>query len=303
MTWSGAVGSRTVVGVCTYRRPQLLQTCLDSLEAQGAGDLFAVVVVDNSPDAGARESVQARGWADYVHEPRPGIAHARNASVRRALDLGAEFLIFVDDDSVVGDGWPGALVAFADRTGADAVAGAVVSRFPPATPAWLRGSAPYNLRRHPTGTRVPEAATANLLMRTSLFASRPSTAWFAPALGLSGGSDTDLTRRLVAEGATILWCDESVVEEIVPPERATAMWCLRRGARTAGIHTLLQHPSGVVPVLRVTAGGLARVVVGSALSLASVAAPRVRGRGLWTLGRGIGVLAALRGHVLTEYRR
>ncbi len=60
-----------------------------------------VLVIDNDP-AGSGEAVVSALDSDavrYVHEPRPGIAAARN----RALDEAASYdlLIFIDDDE-----WP-----------------------------------------------------------------------------------------------------------------------------------------------------------------------------------------------------
>lgn len=293
---------RTVVAVCTFRRPDLLAICLDALTAHQSTEPYLVLVVDNSPEASARELVTGRDGATYVHESGPGISRARNTALRWAVDQGMELLAFVDDDEVVQEGWLDSLVEVAETTGAEMVSGVTTSILPDSTPSWLRTSPAYHLERHVTGTPLTEAATGNLLVRTRVFAARPESAWFQPELGLTGGSDTELTRRFVSEGVTLLWCDESVVIEAVPEARATWRWTVRRGARVAGIHSRLLLDGGASP-LRVGAAGAARMVAGTGAAALSVVRPDLRSRGLWVLGRGLGMLGAVRGRQVHEYAR
>ena len=89
-----------VIAVATFRRPDCLARILPPLVEQ-AGQLGAaasVLVVDNDPDGGAAHYVLsiASPTVRYVHEPRPGIAAARN----RALDesAAADVVVFIDDD-------------------------------------------------------------------------------------------------------------------------------------------------------------------------------------------------------------
>lgn len=300
MTPDGPV-VRTVVAVCTFRRPDLLSACLDALAAHKSAEPYQVLVVDNSPEASVRELVSAQRVV-CVHEPGPGIARARNTALRWAIDHGMELVAFVDDDEVVQVGWLDSLVRLAEETGAEMISGVTTSVLPASTPSWLRTSPAYHLERHLTGTPLTEAATGNLLTRTTVFAARPESAWFQPELGLTGGSDTELTRRFVSEGVTLLWCDESVVVEAVPEARATWRWTVRRGARVAGIHSRLQLDGGVSP-LRVGAGGVARIVAGTGAALLSAVRPGLRARGLWVLGRGVGMLGSVRGRQVREYAR
>src|SRR6478752_6966716 len=92
---------QVVVGLATFHRPEGLARILPLLSQQVrelSGAEARIVVVDNDPLGGAREQVLE--WADrrvtYVHEPRPGIASARNRALDEALD--ADALVFIDDD-------------------------------------------------------------------------------------------------------------------------------------------------------------------------------------------------------------
>ncbi len=57
---------------------------------------------------------------DYVIEPQPGIAAARNAALDR-LPSDATHLVFVDDDEIVSPQWIRALCAAEEAYGAEIV--------------------------------------------------------------------------------------------------------------------------------------------------------------------------------------
>src|SRR2546430_8349845 len=116
----------TVV-VCTRERPEALARCLDSLLAQEY-PRFRVLVVDNAPVSDAtRQVVEKAAWdgpVEYLVEPRPGLAHARNRAVAAA---GGEILAWLDDDEVADRYWLSEVArALADHPGADVVSGVIV---------------------------------------------------------------------------------------------------------------------------------------------------------------------------------
>ena len=140
---SRAAGAlRVTLGVLTYRRPQQLAALLPLLVRQ-AGELRAqghsavVLVVDNDPAGSGRPVVEelASPLVRYVVEATPGIAAARN----RVLDEpgAAAVLVFIDDDERPHAGWLRALLETWERTGAAAVAGAVVSEFSGPLDRWI----------------------------------------------------------------------------------------------------------------------------------------------------------------------
>ena len=96
----------------------MLRACLDSLAAQAlpAGIDLHIVVVDNeerpSNEAGVLAFAQTcRFPVHYVHEPRRGIAQARNALIDKAMALQADWLAMIDDDETADHGWIAALMA------------------------------------------------------------------------------------------------------------------------------------------------------------------------------------------------
>lgn len=93
----------TVV-ICTRDRPAGLRATLASLQRQGDPD-FEVLVVDNGPSSpAAAKVVEELGMrrCEYVVEPRPGLARARN----RALGMvRTELVAWIDDDEVADASW------------------------------------------------------------------------------------------------------------------------------------------------------------------------------------------------------
>jgi glycosyltransferase involved in cell wall biosynthesis len=81
--------------------------CVDALLLQGDSAPVEVIVVDNgsSDDTGA---IATACGARVVHEPRPGLAHARQAGLVAAQ---APILVFVDADTIVPGGWAAAAIA------------------------------------------------------------------------------------------------------------------------------------------------------------------------------------------------
>jgi succinoglycan biosynthesis protein ExoM len=302
------------IGVLTFRRPADLAALLPLLAeqagaAEAAGYRVEVLVVDNDPEGSGRPVVaQARlPLVRYVLEPEPGIAAARNRVLAEVRDR--DVLVFIDDDERPHGDWLGPLLRTQRRTGAVAVAGAVVSAFSGPVDPWLAEGGFFLRRRLPTGTTIDVAATNNLLL--DLRQLRPTGLRFDAGFGTSGGEDTLFTRSLSARGLSLVWCDEAVVTDVVPVDRATRSWVLRRAFSSGNSVSRVGLALAGSPVdrLRVRlgatgrglprlAGGLGRWALG-----AVTGSVRHRARGLRTAARGAGMLAGAAGHVYQEYSR
>ncbi|AEE47154.1 glycosyltransferase family 2 protein [Cellulomonas fimi] len=309
---------RTVVAALTYRRPDDLRAALPMLVEQAAllDPPADVLVVDNDPeggahavveDAAARSAAQGGPVVRYAHEPHPGIAAARN----RALDESADHdvLVFIDDDERPVPTWLRLLVDvyLVDRP--EGVVGPVVSEYEQEPDAWVRAGRFFDRRRLPTGTVTDVAATNNLLL--DLGRLRELGLRFDERFGLSGGSDQLLTRQLAKAGGRMVWCDEAVVVDVVPPDRVTRRWVLARAFRNGNTWgrtsvVLADGPWGrTLARARVTgqgavraAGGAARLAVGL---VTRSQAHQARGRRTWA--RGTGMIAGAYGTVYVEYAR
>ena len=305
--------TRVVVAVLTYKRPEDLAAVLPQLAEQAQrvpqGFVADVLVIDNDPAGGAREQVEsfASGAAvpvSYEHESEPGISAARN----RALDASPDrrLLVYIDDDERPSDDWLRLLLETWVGHAAAAVVGPVVSTFAVEPPAFVTAGRFFDRRRLPTGTKVTVAATNNLLLDLDLV--RAAGLRFDTTLGTVGGSDTLFTRALVRAGGRMVWCDEAVVVDVVPEERTTTSWNLRRALRSGNswsVTALRLEQGGPVQRAKLLGRGAVRVGGGAARAAWGVVSRDEghRARGVRSVARGTGMVMGATGLLYREYKR
>ncbi|MBE1513884.1 glycosyltransferase family 2 protein [Nesterenkonia halotolerans] len=296
------------VCVCTFRRPEPLAQLLSSLRAQEHVALPNLILVDNSPEAEAQAQVKDQyPEARYVHEPRPGIAAARNAALE-AVPAEAEAVLFLDDDERAAANWLATLIDCANESRADTVSGPVISHFGDDPPTWLQESGFIRRTDFPTGPWSYRPATNNVLVRAAWF--REAGFRFDEAFSFIGGEDSDLFGRMQAAGARSWWCAEAVVVEDVPAERLSPAWMRQRGLRAGHVRATKlirradrDHP-GLRLRARIAAEGLGRMGYG----LARTAARRMKRAPVRYVDsiyhrEGLGMLQAAAGRRYEEYGR
>jgi GT2 family glycosyltransferase len=92
--------------VPTFRRPDLLSRCLQTLSPDQQGlppDTYEVIVTDDEPRPGVRTLVH-EVLPDAVYQEGPGRGPAANRNGAAAIAKG-KWLIFTDDDCIPGRGW------------------------------------------------------------------------------------------------------------------------------------------------------------------------------------------------------
>lgn len=308
---------RVLVAVLTFRRPddivevapQLVRHATEASEAVFAGGDFTVdvLVVDNDPAASARSLVEPLTRVRYVHEPRPGIAAARN----RALSEGhaADLLVFIDDDERPQPDWLTALLRTWLVDQPAAVSGHVLSVFDADLDPWIRAGNLFHRPNPPTGTRLRTLAAGNLLL--DLRQLREWGVRFDDRFGLTGGEDTLFTRQIDAAGGLMVWCRESITTDRVPAERLTRSWLAQRffrfGVTAAQVDLTLAGPGRRQWVVRArcVGGGTVRVAVGGMRWLIGSLTGRLAAQALGcrTFMRGVGLVAGSCGHNHAEYAR
>jgi succinoglycan biosynthesis protein ExoM len=225
--------------ICTFRRAFLAET-LHSIARLNVGThAVRVIIADNDTVASARDLVDAMRdkvpfHIVYVHAPAANICIARNACLDQA---DADYIAFLDDDEVATPGWLAALVGRAEANGAAAVLGPVRAIYGPDAPGWMVDGDFHSTRPVFVGSTIRTGYTCNVLIRWS---APYRTLRFDLALGKSGGEDTDFFYRLTALGGTIVYAEDALVEEPVPPQRASMAWLMRRRLRFGQTHGMLQ---------------------------------------------------------------
>lgn len=228
--------------IATYKRPVLLRELLVSIQNTllPEGSTVSIRIVDNDDNQSAADTVENFAQQntkfqkiDYLTEPRQNIAYARN----RAVDLGhADVFIFVDDDETVHDDWLVQLWNTYQTHQPAALFGPVKEK--------LITSSDQDWKQHFFSKSTPETGThltwqstrtSNTLVDGKVFyANEPLR--FDPSFGVSGGSDSHLFARLQQQGGVLMSCQEAVVEEVVPAERATFQWLCKRWYRNGLIY-------------------------------------------------------------------
>ena len=293
-----------MVAIITFRRPELLESCIDSVLGELRDD-DVLLVVDNDPSESARPVVAAFAARDRrvraVSEPAPGIAAARNAAVTEFLHGGYEALVFVDDDETVIPGWLGAHRAAMIAHSADATFGPVIPRYTEVVPPWVRRLDFFARTQAPTGSDVRWPATNNVRIGRSLFALAGE--WrFSEEYSMTGGSDTDFFFRSRRAGAALRWVADAPVAENVPVSRANPRWLWRRGVRLGNVSARMLRRQGHGR-LWLAGVGMGRMLAAPALAVVAGIRRRPVGPQLLNIPKGVGMIQAVRGTLTEEYAR
>jgi len=223
---------RVAIGLCTYKRPKMLEQCLVSLQALDCPEDWEVVLVlvDNDPDAPISAanplfSPEARFPLYRFVENQRGIPHARNRVCRESMALGAQFLLFLDDDEEAEPQWLNAYRDAMDEFVGEAYTGPVNYRFPPGFEDWLGNKGFSGTKR---GSLLKRASTNNVLVDIKRLQEMGFAIEFDTYMEMTGGSDTEFFMRLVKDGGRIVYVNDAVVSEEVVTNRLTIRWRLKR---------------------------------------------------------------------------
>lgn len=219
------------VCVCTFRRSQLLANLLRTLSLQQTDGLFdvSVVVVDNDGSGPAEETVNtARGRLaldiTYGVEAERSIAAARNHTLRLAK---GNYIAFIDDDEFAPASWLLTMYQAIRTFAVDGVLGPVIPYFETNPPRWLVKSGLCERPVLRTGTLLHwnDTRTGNVLLRKDVF---DRNSLLFDLKYRTSGSDKEFFREAMDRHCRFVAVAEAPVYEIVPPERQTKGYYIRR---------------------------------------------------------------------------
>ena len=226
---------RISVVVCSYRNPELLEKCIQSLLAQTLKrEQYEMIVVDNNSRDQTSSVVSRYPSARYVLERRQGLANARNMGI---LSARAPLIAFIDDDAEADPGWLQALLEIYDRVpNAMAVGGKADPIWDAPPPSWLDENYYRPLSLIDWGPEIrplrwPERIIGvNCSFRREVFTRIGS---FDSALGrlghfLLGSEDTEIQRKIHDAGNAVYYTPHAVVHHHVPDWRMTRAYLLER---------------------------------------------------------------------------
>jgi len=243
----GNVSRSIAIGIISYKRPEGLERLLVSLAEQKLEARFSqycmrIIVVDNdcTGDNGLIvDNIKARYGLDieFIEESRPGIPHARNASVAAAINDDA--MIFVDDDEFAPVNWLNNMIQGWEETNGDVITGPVMGILPEDAPTWALKSRIYN-KTYPynSGQRIGRAFTNNTLVTQRVL--KDMGASFDNKFQYTGSSDVHYFMRVNKKGYRIIWWPDAPIKETVPYERIKIVWLIKRGFRTGAGDTVIR---------------------------------------------------------------
>ncbi|MGD9965049.1 MAG: glycosyltransferase family 2 protein [Hyphomonadaceae bacterium] len=212
----------------TFRRQDSFVRAVRSVFAQQHVGAFEVIAIDNSPEGSAiatfrQIAADAPVSFRWAHEPKPGVAQARNAAVRLAQ---GELVAWLDDDEEAAPHWLASLIATRRATGAQSVFGPVRARAANQTAHAPFFESLYS-RCGPSRSGISASAygIGNSLQPRALF---DEVAPFDPRADQRGGEDDALFASWAEAGAVFAWSAEASVIEHLGAERTHLRHGLKR---------------------------------------------------------------------------
>jgi len=209
----------------------MLKRLLGKLALQETGGLFgfSVVVVDNDAAGPARETVmrlkEELGLEiTYGIEPENTIPAARNHALRLAR---GNYIGIIDDDEFPPQHWLLTMYRAMHTFDTDGALGPVHPFFEMQPPAWLVKSRFCERPVHRTGTLLhwDQTRTGNVLLKKEVFDEHQLC---FDLNCKTSGSDKEFFREAMQVGYRFIAVEEAPVYEIVPPERQTKSYYLKR---------------------------------------------------------------------------
>lgn len=242
--------------VCTYNRCVSLAETLEALMRQQvrADTPWELIVVDNNSKDATRQTVErfrsrpCGPEVRYAFEGRQGLSHARNHGLNLAR---GELVLFTDDDVIPEPGWVQTVADSMRDSGCDACGGFIAPIWEKQPPAWLTerfygflALKPDSDGPRPIRSDEEPPFGANMAFRREVF---DRVGGFDPALGRTGtvlaaGEESDLFRRIIAGGGSVMYFPQARVHHKVEAFRVRKQYFRRwryqgsrNSARSAGI--------------------------------------------------------------------
>lgn len=217
---------RVAAVVPTCQRPRLLERCLDSIGGQVLEwniDLQLVVVVNGEKLVGESLEVVERFRARYDRIPmhvvrvkERSISKARNAGMAKAVERGAQWIWFMDDDAQADPDCLGNLMSpVALRY--PIVSGATLFSYPKPLPYWVADDV-LPAQKSRDFEPAKHACTGNCRFSADLYRQGLR---FDEAYGISGGEDFDFFGRAGRQGFQIRRLPSAISREELHAERLT----------------------------------------------------------------------------------
>lgn len=224
-----------VIACCTYKRPLLLKQSINSLLCLALPDdiKIEILIIDNDQKQSAKNIVAKYQECSvvkihYIVEDRLGLACVRNAALKKALELGASHLLFIDDDEIATKNWLINHIDFYNRYQDISISsGPTYKKFEKEYPHYITNN---NLFKRTSTKKLGQyrkcCATGNVLFPLSVVTE--NGIYFSEEFNFLGGEDGDFFVRASNAGFNIGWNSSAINYEIIGDERAKLEWLFNR---------------------------------------------------------------------------
>ena len=227
------------VSIQTYNHSETLDKTLASMQNLRCPENaeYEILVVNNNSSDHTQKVIDKYAALlsprlRSVFEPCQGLSHARNRALKEAK---GEIVCFTDDDVVVDPGWLEAVSTAFVRYSAAVVGGKSYLIYPCDKPEWLSDKDEILLSYLDYGDETLIGTDKDLfgLNYSVLKQAALDIGGFDSELGRIGkkllsGEEKDLQERIIKNGGVVVYEPKAIVGHIVPPERLTKKWFLKR---------------------------------------------------------------------------
>ncbi len=298
---------KLVIGLCTYKRPQMLKDALDGISALSFPKEFSgVIIVDNDPKGSSFTVIESfkKSFKYPVYdliEPHQGIVYARQRVLDEAIALRFNTLAFFDDDAVPDRDWLINLYSFYQNNYCTVATGQQIEVLQDDAPEWIKKGKFFERRKYRSEGKSLTGAATNNVMFSLDFVQRHKLS-FDARFNETGGSDTDFFWQFHKLGATILWTNSALVREVVPNSRANFKWLFWRSVAMGTrkyVHIMKEKKMNRLALLVQISF---KFLFGFIVLIFSLPFGRiVFNRILFKWARSLGMLKSLFGHQYHEY--
>lgn len=227
---------RITVAICTWNRARLLKNALAQMTRLVIPPQleWELLVVNNNSTDDTDEVIASFSRLipiTRIFEPSPGLSVARNAAVARAS---GDYIMWTDDDVLVGEQWLNAYTAAFQRHPEAAVFGGPIAPwFEGTPPVWLERAWPSLMNVYATrdlGAEIlPLSREGNYLPYGANFAikmTEQAKRQYDPSLGVRPGQpllgeETQLIVSILDAGGRGWWVPDASVRHWIPRSRQT----------------------------------------------------------------------------------
>ena len=225
--------------VCTYKNPDQLRECLQSLITQTfPANEYEILVVDNNSNDESPEVVNSFSKqydnVKYFFESNQGLSHARNRGIREST---ADIIAFTDDDALVDQQWIESLLSvFTQSADIWAVGGKTIPLWRTERPDWLDDTLLPSLSIREYGDNIRELIWpermigVNCSFRKEIF---NIIGFFDVSLGRKGNilfdqEDIEIQKRIYGANKKIFYTPYAIVQHIITSQRTNSDYFMKR---------------------------------------------------------------------------